>query len=191
MRRVHLKLSVEISRRDGVRVALVHPRRIAVVLEMQYAARSCSTVVHSLVLCHVGSSLCAFILAKEVRCHWQVFAGRRDDVLIQIGTDTKIDLSPAPWKSLCEAIRRGDEEIVREESLHLEGPLTIPAKREAILGGRQDFLKLLLDRDDTIDDSTVATACDRKDRTSVRILFDFGWPINKSVYCTASLLWLV
>ena len=57
-----------------------------------------------------------------------------------------LEKEPAPWKPLCEAIRRGDEEMVRKESLHLEGPSTLAAKKEAILVGRPDLLKLLLER---------------------------------------------
>ena len=102
-----------------------------------------------------------------------------------------LEKEPAPWKPLCEAIRRGDEDMVREESLHLEGPSTLAAKKEAILVGRPDLLKLPLKRDDSIEDDTVATACDRKDRDSVRILLDFGWPIDEPVYFTTSLLWSV
>ncbi|TKA61127.1 hypothetical protein B0A55_12371, partial [Friedmanniomyces simplex] len=99
-----------------------------------------------------------------------------------------LEKEPAPWKPLCEAIRRDDEDIFREESLHLKGPPTLAAKKEAILVGRLDLLKLLLERDDSIEDDTVATACDRKYRDSVRMLLDFGWPIDKPVYFTASLL---
>ena len=98
---------------------------------------------------------------------------------------------PASWKPLCEAIRRGDEDMVREGSLHLEGLPTHPAKMAAILAGRPDFLKLLLERDSSIDDLTVATACEKRDRDSVRMLLDFGWPINQPIRLTASLLWLV
>ncbi|TKA80976.1 hypothetical protein B0A55_02384 [Friedmanniomyces simplex] len=38
----------------------------------------------------------------------------------------------APWRPLCEAIRRGDENTIREESLHLQGLETLAAKSEAI-----------------------------------------------------------
>ena len=88
MRRVHLELPVEVGRRDGVRIAVVHRRCNAVVLEMQYAARSSGTVVHSLVLCYIGSPFCAFILAKEVRRYWQVFDGRRGYVLMTAAVGT-------------------------------------------------------------------------------------------------------
>ena len=67
MRRVHLKLPVEVGRRDSVRIAVVHRRYNTVVLEMQHTARSSGTIVYSLVLYYIGSPFCAFILAKEVR----------------------------------------------------------------------------------------------------------------------------
>ena len=98
---------------------------------------------------------------------------------------------PIPWKALCEAIRRGDEAMVRQESLHFDGAQTLDAKIEAILLGRPDFLKILLERDDHIEDNVVATACERKDRDCIYLLLNFGWPINKPVHFTASLLWSV
>ena len=98
---------------------------------------------------------------------------------------------PIPWKALSEAIRHGDEAMVRQESLHFEGAQTLDPKMEAILLGRPDFLKILLERDNHIEDNVVATACERKDRDCVRMLLDFGWPINRPVHFTASLLWSV
>lgn len=95
---------------------------------------------------------------------------------------------PTPWKALCEAIRHGDEAMIREESLHVAGAQTLAAKREAIMIGRPDLLKILLERDQYIEESVVAAACEQKDRDCVRLLLDFGWPINNPVYSTASLL---
>jgi hypothetical protein len=96
-----------------------------------------------------------------------------------------------PGLPVCEAIRDGHEQKVRETSLNLKGLSTISPKREAIIQGRADFLKLLLANDNTISEDLVAIACQRKDRDSVRTLLDFGWHVNSPVYSTASLLWLV
>lgn len=85
--------------------------------------------------------------------------------------------------NFCNDVHREGEETALIGNLH--------AKREAIQQGRHDLLQLLLQRDDTIEDDMVVTACDRKDRGSIRILLDFGWQINKPVYNAASLLWLV
>ena len=85
-----------------------------------------------------------------------------------------LEKEPAPWKLLYDAMRRGDEDVVREHSLCLQGPLTLAAKKEAILVGRPDFLKLLLERDDSIEDDIVPTACERRDRRVVRTLLGFG-----------------
>lgn len=102
------------------------------------------------------------------------------------------DLSKSnPWDPLCDAIRRGDEITVRKESLTLGGTATYPAKIEAISTRRHDFLRLLLETDRSLDDSVIAKACEEKDHGSVRLLLEFGWPINAPVRLLASLLWSV
>ena len=102
-------------------------------------------------------------------------------------SDLKTELGPAAGNAMCEAIRHGNDDKVRENSL-LEGPSTLAPKKEAILAGRPDLLKLLLERDNSVDEDMVTAACKRKDRDSIRILLDFGWPIDKPINCTASLL---
>ncbi|KAK8204404.1 hypothetical protein M8818_005133 [Zalaria obscura] len=93
--------------------------------------------------------------------------------------------------SLCEAARRGDEETVREQSFRLENLPTSRPKEEANVAGRPDLLRLLLARDDAIEEHLVAATCERRDRKSVRMLLVPSWPINRSVYSAASLLWSV
>ena len=88
------------------------------------------------------------------------------------------DFGPMPWEPLCKAIRSGDMQTVREGCFELRNKMTIPPKREAILCGSPDMLELLLQRDGFIDEDLVQTACDQRDRPSLRLLLDFGWPIN-------------
>ncbi len=57
------------------------------------------------------------------------------------------------------------------------------------MAGRSDLLNFLLQQDDLISEDVVAAACERKDRESVRLLLDSGWPIDKPVQTAASLLW--
>ena len=101
--------------------------------------------------------------------------------------DLDAELGLTVGDAMCEAIRRGDDNKVREHSL-LDGPSTLAPKKEAILAGRPDLLTLLLERDNSVDEDMVTAACKRKDRDSIRILLDFGWPIDKPINCTASLL---
>jgi hypothetical protein len=100
-------------------------------------------------------------------------------------------LGPDPAEPACDAIRNDDEQTLRETILNLRGSSTISSKREAIIQGKARFLKLLLEKDDTITEDLVAIACQRKDRASLRTLLDFGWDINRPVHSTASLIWLV
>nr|POE64852.1 putative ankyrin repeat protein [Quercus suber] len=100
----------------------------------------------------------------------------------------RLKQEPTPWGLLCEAIRCGDGDTFRRESLKFKGPSTFPPKKEAILAKRPDLLKQLLETDSSIDDDTLATACAQKDHECVRMLFEFGWPINKSLHSMASVL---
>ncbi|KAF1841538.1 ankyrin [Cucurbitaria berberidis CBS 394.84] len=100
-------------------------------------------------------------------------------------------LGPDPAESTCEAIRNDDEQKLRETSLKLRDLSTISPKREAINRGKAGFLKLLLERDNTITEDLVAIACQRKDKDSLRTLLDFGWDINRPIHSAASLLCLV
>lgn len=99
------------------------------------------------------------------------------------------DFGPHPGKAVSEAVRIGDRSAVLEQSRHLTGSPTLLPKKTAILEGRLDFLKLLLEQDDLIDEELVFTACERKDREGIRMLLDFGWPIDRPVRSAASLLW--
>lgn len=100
-------------------------------------------------------------------------------------------LGPDAGQPVCEAIRQGSEQNVRTTSLLLKGGLTIYPKMEAVKEGRADFLRILLEKDDTITEDLVAVACERKNLPCVRLLLDFGWPVNKTIYSAASLLWFV
>ncbi|KAH8712109.1 ankyrin repeat-containing domain protein [Phaeosphaeriaceae sp. PMI808] len=97
-------------------------------------------------------------------------------------------LGSDPAEPACEAIRNDDEQNLRETSLNLRDLSTISPKREAINQGKVGFLKLLLERDNTITEDLVAIACQRKDRNSLRTLLDFGWDINRPIRSTSSLL---
>ena len=101
------------------------------------------------------------------------------------------DIGPHPGKALSKAICDADEHAILETSLHLRGSPTLMPKKTAILEGRPDLLRLLLKRDGLLDEHLVVTACDRKDRECVRILLDFGWPIDRPVHSAASLLWSI
>ncbi|RMZ70703.1 Ankyrin repeat-containing domain [Pyrenophora seminiperda CCB06] len=99
-------------------------------------------------------------------------------------------LGADPAESACEAIRNDDEEKLLETSLDLRDLTTINPKREAIRQGKARFLKLLLERDDTITEELVAIACQQKNKECLRTLLDYGWDINRRIRCTASLLCL-
>ncbi|KAK3686835.1 hypothetical protein LTR37_019426 [Vermiconidia calcicola] len=99
-------------------------------------------------------------------------------------------LGPDPWNPLCEAVRQGDKDRVRDLSFQLSSATTaaISPKKEAIVVGRPDFLRLLLEQNSTITEELVAAACNRKDTECVQVLLEFGWPIDQPIYSTASLL---
>lgn len=109
--------------------------------------------------------------------------------LVEVIQDIQNALGPAPETPLCEAIRCGDDDAVFTSSSKLSGLSTLLPKEEAIAAQRPDYLRLLLKADSLIEDRMVAKACDRMDRESIRILLEFGWPINQPVNGAASLLW--
>lgn len=98
-----------------------------------------------------------------------------------VGTD--------PAEPICAAIREHNEQKLRETCRNLRGLLTISPKREAIGQGNPEFLRILLEVDNTVTEDLVAFACDRRDKNSLRALLDFGWDINRPVRLTASILW--
>ncbi|CAK4034567.1 Ankyrin repeat-containing domain [Lecanosticta acicola] len=104
------------------------------------------------------------------------------DLLDMVGCDPRI-------QSAREAIFSGSEEDIRATSFHLSGLTTIGPKLDAIRAQKLDILKTLLEMDRTITEDLVAAACEQKDRECVRMLLDFGWPIDKRIYHAASLLW--
>jgi hypothetical protein len=104
--------------------------------------------------------------------------------------DLERQLGPWPWRALCEAIDRGDEQAIHEQSLLISGKETLIPKKLAIEVGRPDVLRMLLERDGLFEDDMVVAACERQDRTCIRILMDFGWPIEQPI-CDASVLWSV
>ena len=101
------------------------------------------------------------------------------------------DIGLGPGEILCEAIRSGNDALVLNAGLELKGAYTLSSKKQAILEGRADLLKLLLLRDDTISEAMITAACERKDRECIRVLLDFGWPIDRPLNSAASLLWSV
>jgi len=100
----------------------------------------------------------------------------------------KDELGPAPEEPLCEAIRRGDEDAIRQHRLLAKGPSSLAPKRLAIEENRPDLLRVFLEQDNSIDENLVVAACTAKDRACVRALLDFGWPIDQTVGYDASML---
>ncbi|KAK3700531.1 hypothetical protein LTR37_015932 [Vermiconidia calcicola] len=99
-------------------------------------------------------------------------------------------LGPDAEQPICDAIHNGNEQRVRELSSQLQGAPMIISKREAIVRGRSDLLRILLENDKTVSEDLVAAASDRRDKGCVSTLLDFGWPIDRPVYFAASILCL-
>ena len=98
------------------------------------------------------------------------------------------ELGPAPEEPLCEAIRRGDEDAIRQHRLLAKGPSSLAPKRLAIEKNRPDLLRIFLERDNSIDEILVVAACTTRSRACIRALLGFGWPINQPVGYDASML---
>lgn len=104
-----------------------------------------------------------------------------EDIMCDLGVEIRD-------QGLVDAIRAGDADAVQRTGLELRSPLTSRSKEEAILLRRLDFLRLLLERDDYIDEHMVAESCRFRDHEAISTLLEFGWPINKSVRFAASML---
>lgn len=98
-------------------------------------------------------------------------------------------LGPDPAQAARAAVTGGSKRDIEAASRHLTGLMTIGPKIQAIHDQRPEALRWLLERDTTISEDLVAAACQRKDRKSIRMLIDFGWPVNQPVYHAGSLLW--
>ncbi|KAK1059968.1 hypothetical protein LTR33_013019 [Friedmanniomyces endolithicus] len=102
-----------------------------------------------------------------------------------------IDLGSPKSKSLCDAVRNGDEAAI--QTYKSDGPYgmsTIEPKVVAIQARRPDLLKLLLEKNDRIDESLVVTACGPgvSDYECIRTLLDFGWSVDAPVGLSPSML---
>ena len=94
-----------------------------------------------------------------------------------------------PWDAVCEAIRCGNENIVRASGAHLTHKNTLAPKKEAIAISQLDFLEILLQHDGLIDEHVVLRAAERKDRNALRLLLDYGWLIDRPLGLVGPLLW--
>jgi hypothetical protein len=65
---------------------------------------------------------------------------------------------------LCDAIRRDDDRATRSLSKALHGDETLMPKREAINERKLLFLMVFLGENETIDDSLMTAACERRQR---------------------------
>lgn len=90
--------------------------------------------------------------------------------------------------SFYDAVRHGDDDAVRAY-LNTARISTSAAKREAVLARRPSTLRALLEYDSAIDDTIVQVAGELRDRDCVRLLLDYGWPVNRSLAFGYSLLW--
>lgn len=90
---------------------------------------------------------------------------------------------------LREAVQRDDIPVVQSFSARFQGQQTLWIKKEAIVAQKPALLQALLEADDSMDDSLMSSACERKDRDAVYVLLGHGWPIDKRLYLDALPLW--
>ena len=90
-------------------------------------------------------------------------------------------------EKLCEAIARGDEEMARARCFHVQAML--PYKEKAILAGRPQILKALMEYDSSVTDSLIIAAGRRKDCECMEELLRHDWCIKSPVCYKASVLW--
>jgi hypothetical protein len=73
---------------------------------------------------------------------------------------------------LCDTIRRDDERAIRNLSKALHGDKVLVPKREAINKRKLLFLMVFLGENETIDDSLMTAACERRQRDGVSALLE-------------------
>jgi len=96
---------------------------------------------------------------------------------------------PGEVTSICEAIHRNDEQEVREQSKTLGKQWFPLAKSEAIRKGHAGLLRILLEADESVNEALMGSACETKDRESIRALFDFNCPVNARLSPDGFPLW--
>jgi len=96
---------------------------------------------------------------------------------------------PAEHSSLRKAIERNDTSMVRNMSESFRGKPNLGLKHDAIIASRPECLKILLEEDSATDVYLMTVACERKDRDSISLLLDHGWPINRPLHLGAVPLW--
>lgn len=101
------------------------------------------------------------------------------------------ELTPPDLLLLCQAIREHDEETLRARCAASTAGSTLMPKKEAVLAGESRFLRILLEHDSSLDEDIMLTACELKRRECIRIILDFGWPINQHFSSGGSALWSV
>ncbi|CAK3990231.1 ankyrin repeat and SOCS box 13-like [Lecanosticta acicola] len=94
------------------------------------------------------------------------------------GLDSELDPS-SPDTILDAAIRSDNKALVRQTMRSMKGTSFLPYKRLAIILGKSEMLRTLLEVDGDLDDeSVVEAALECKDCASLDILLDFGWRIK-------------
>ncbi|KAF2158773.1 hypothetical protein M409DRAFT_71470 [Zasmidium cellare ATCC 36951] len=90
-----------------------------------------------------------------------------------------------------ESVRVGDEQTVRQTSLGLKEGASLRNKLEAVTLRKPDILQILLEENRVLSEDVVAEAFQRKDRMCIRILLDFGWDINNTLWAASPLCFAI
>ncbi|EME39768.1 hypothetical protein DOTSEDRAFT_74614 [Dothistroma septosporum NZE10] len=97
------------------------------------------------------------------------------------GLEGELNASSPLDAVLDSAIRDDNKDLVRAIVGAMEGSSTLASKRLAIIFGKPELLRILLEMDREIDDSIVETALECKDYESLNTLLDFGWRIETRI----------
>ena len=90
-------------------------------------------------------------------------------------------------EQLSDAVSSGDVETVRQ-IINERNPLLWRAKHVAVDMRKPEGLRCLLEKDPQVDDC-MEDACNLRDKESILMFLEFGWPINHPIRVDYHVLW--
>lgn len=90
---------------------------------------------------------------------------------------------------LSNAVLSGDVETVRQIINTRKDPWLMNAKHIAVVWGKHEVLRCLLEKDPEGNDYLMEVACNLRDKESILMLLEFGWPINHPIRVNGLVLW--
>lgn len=90
---------------------------------------------------------------------------------------------------LSNAVISGDVEIVRQIINARKDPWLMNAKHITVVWGRHEVLRCLLEKEPEANDYLMEFACNLRDKESILMLLEFGWPINHPIRVNGLVLW--